>query len=453
MTGWAVLGLEAAGRSPFAVRNGGATPIDYLRRDGGRPELGRRPRADDPGARRRRRQPAAFRRPRPASGASPPHLQQRFGAGTGQPHRVRDPCAALRGGRAVLGSGSPLTGCTARRTGTEAGAFSRAPPATRTARARRSRAWPPPARPATRCTGASRSCAAHRIATGAFPWRGTTVSNSQSTAWAIQGLVAAGVSPAAVREHGHSPFDYLSRRQRATATTATRPRATRPRSGSRARRSSPSGARPSRLRPVARPVRHRRSSGHAGGGSSGSDASSAAPTTSPIPRHVNHGPAAPPATGSSTRRMARAGEGARSPPGRSGRGEQRTDRRRGAACEWTAGQRPGGPAAAAPPPRRRLPHGRLRRGWARGPGACPGGRLPLVPPAPPLTGPAVHWIPCRRWRSPKRFAPGGRTRRSSPSPWTGRCSTSCSSSPGGRPTTTSPTPGASGLSGRGRSSA
>src|SRR6476661_3396935 len=32
MTGWAVLGLEAAGRSPFAVRHGGATPIDYLRR-------------------------------------------------------------------------------------------------------------------------------------------------------------------------------------------------------------------------------------------------------------------------------------------------------------------------------------------------------------------------------------------------------------------------------------
>src|SRR3954454_12523533 len=32
MTGWTALGLEAAGRSPFAVRSGGETPISYLRR-------------------------------------------------------------------------------------------------------------------------------------------------------------------------------------------------------------------------------------------------------------------------------------------------------------------------------------------------------------------------------------------------------------------------------------
>ena len=37
--------------------------------------------------------------------------------------------------------------------------------------------------------------------------------NSQSTAWAIQGLIAAGANPAAVRTNGRSPFDYLSSRQ------------------------------------------------------------------------------------------------------------------------------------------------------------------------------------------------------------------------------------------------
>ena len=148
MTGWAILGLEAAGRSPFAVRNGGATPIDYLRREaGGLSAAGDLERTilalDGAGV-----ELAAFRRPKPASGASPPHLQQRFGRRdrSTSPRSGSLRCAPR--GPSSPRSGSPLSGCTARRTGTEAGAFSRAPPATRTARARRSRAWPPPARAA-----------------------------------------------------------------------------------------------------------------------------------------------------------------------------------------------------------------------------------------------------------------------------------------------------------------
>ena len=169
MTGWAVLGFEAAGRSPFAVRNGGATPIDYLRREAG----GLSAAGDLERRSWRSKAPASAR------GISAAETCQRsFAATSPAAVRCRDRTTSPRSGSlrcAPRGpssprSGSPLSGCTARRTGTEAGAFSRAPPATRTARARRSRAWPPPARPATRCTGASRSCAAHRIATGAFPW-------------------------------------------------------------------------------------------------------------------------------------------------------------------------------------------------------------------------------------------------------------------------------------------
>jgi type II secretory pathway pseudopilin PulG len=37
--------------------------------------------------------------------------------------------------------------------------------------------------------------------------------NSQSTAWAIQGLLASGRDPGSVTRSGHSPFDYLSARQ------------------------------------------------------------------------------------------------------------------------------------------------------------------------------------------------------------------------------------------------
>ncbi len=33
MTGWAMLGLEAAGRNPLDVSSGGHTPVDFLRRD------------------------------------------------------------------------------------------------------------------------------------------------------------------------------------------------------------------------------------------------------------------------------------------------------------------------------------------------------------------------------------------------------------------------------------
>jgi Prenyltransferase and squalene oxidase repeat len=44
---------------------------------------------------------------------------------------------------------------------------------------------------------------------GGFALSGGAV-NAQSTAWAVQGLVAAGVSPASVRKGGRSPLDYLA---------------------------------------------------------------------------------------------------------------------------------------------------------------------------------------------------------------------------------------------------
>ena len=82
------------------------------------------------------------------------------------------------------------------------------------------------------------------------------------------------------------------------------------------------------------------------------------------------------------------------------------------APRWTRG---GG--TAAPTATRR--HGRLRRGWARGAGACPGGRLPLVPPAPPLTASEPRFTGYRvaRWRSRPRSAPAAPTRPSGPSRW------------------------------------
>jgi len=44
---------------------------------------------------------------------------------------------------------------------------------------------------------------------GGFPAAPDAGSNAQSTAWAIQGLIAAGAAPSSVRRHGHTPLGYL----------------------------------------------------------------------------------------------------------------------------------------------------------------------------------------------------------------------------------------------------
>lgn len=44
---------------------------------------------------------------------------------------------------------------------------------------------------------------------GGYPQERGGLSNAQSTAWAVQGLLAAGRDPGTVRRRGHSPLDYL----------------------------------------------------------------------------------------------------------------------------------------------------------------------------------------------------------------------------------------------------
>ena len=50
--------------------------------------------------------------------------------------------------------------------------------------------------------------------TGGWSLVGGASSNSQSTAWAVQGLVAAGKNPGSFRPKGTNPYKYLKRRQR-----------------------------------------------------------------------------------------------------------------------------------------------------------------------------------------------------------------------------------------------
>jgi energy-coupling factor transport system substrate-specific component len=49
----------------------------------------------------------------------------------------------------------------------------------------------------------------HQDPDGGFATAGVTGSNAQSTAWAVQGLLAAGVDPASLHRDGHTPVAYL----------------------------------------------------------------------------------------------------------------------------------------------------------------------------------------------------------------------------------------------------
>ncbi len=63
----------------------------------------------------------------------------------------------------------------------------------------------------TRVAGrAVRFIRAEQNSDGGFPSQPGAESNAQSTAWAVQGLLAAGVDPAGLRHGGHSPLDYLT---------------------------------------------------------------------------------------------------------------------------------------------------------------------------------------------------------------------------------------------------
>ena len=213
MTGWAMLGLEAGGRSPFAVRSGGSTPIDYLRHE----------------AKRVRSIGDLERTILALEGAA---VDSRHFAG-------RDLTGELRRRRTRTGSFDGQVNLTAfgilalRSAGFSRSAVRRSGKWLRHAQNRDGGWGFQPSAPSDAdstgaalqglaAAGASRHVM-RRGATylrraqrrdGGFALGGGGPTNSQSTAWAIQGLVAAGVGPSRVREHGRSPLDYLSKRRR-----------------------------------------------------------------------------------------------------------------------------------------------------------------------------------------------------------------------------------------------
>jgi len=206
MTGWAMLGLEAAGVHPSRVRRGGTDPIAYLKRTKGRirttGDLQRTILALS----------AARVNPRAFAGRDLVALllkrRRSDGSWEGQVNSTAFGILALKAAGRRAGAGSKRW---LREAANPDGGWGFAPGAESDADSTGA------ALQALAAAGGSR--AAIRAGTdwlrraqrgnGGFALLGGPV-NAQSTAWATQGLLAAGVSPQRVRTGGRSPLDYLA---------------------------------------------------------------------------------------------------------------------------------------------------------------------------------------------------------------------------------------------------
>jgi energy-coupling factor transport system substrate-specific component len=212
ITGWAALGLEAAGRNPLDVESGGHSAIGFLRThvdgvrstgdlertilalDGAGIAAGRFGGRDLVGELRRRR--------------------SRAGSFEGQVNLTAFGILALRSA-GVHGSALGRSTAWLRHAQNQDGGWGFQPDAgsdpDSTGAALQGLAAGGERGRATRRGAAYLRRSQQRG--GGFALAGASASNSQSTAWAIQGLVAAGANPAAVRKSGSSPLDYLAHRQ------------------------------------------------------------------------------------------------------------------------------------------------------------------------------------------------------------------------------------------------
>jgi energy-coupling factor transport system substrate-specific component len=206
MTAWAMLGLEAAGRNPLDVSRAGRNPVGYLRAhvdelsspgDFARTILALHGAGVDPRdfgghdlvsalAKRRRSNGSFVGWPNSTAFAI---MAMRVGGGGGIEHSISWLLAVQNpdGGWGDLPD----------------------PPSTPEGTAAVMQAIPG-TDAAERGLGYLRKT---QRPNGGFAVGGSGAVNAQATAWAVQGMLAAGVDPASVREGGESALDYLAARQ------------------------------------------------------------------------------------------------------------------------------------------------------------------------------------------------------------------------------------------------
>ncbi len=209
MTAWAMLGLAAAGRNPLDVANRGHTPVDFLR--GGVGEL------KSPGdlARTILALESAGVDPRQFGGANLVSrlLAKRRDNGSYEdwPNSTAFAVIALRAAGATGGLEKSLSWLN--QVQNDDGGWGDVPgsPSTADGTGAVMQALAPSSKASGR--GLSYLRQAQRSG-GGFPLGGNGGVNTQSTAWAIEGILASGGDPGSFRRGGKSALDYLAAQQR-----------------------------------------------------------------------------------------------------------------------------------------------------------------------------------------------------------------------------------------------
>lgn len=207
MTAWAMLGLEAAGRNPLDVSRGGHDPVGYLRShvdelsspgDFARTILALRGAGVDPRSFGGHDLVSALAKRRRANGSY-----------EGWPSSTAFAIIALRSAGADGGISESISWLAKVQNGD--GGWGDVPGSPSTADGTGAAMQAIPDTDAAR-QGLGYLRKAQRPS-GGFPLGGNGAVNSQSTAWAVQGMLAVGTAPDSVREGGKSALDYLADRQ------------------------------------------------------------------------------------------------------------------------------------------------------------------------------------------------------------------------------------------------
>jgi hypothetical protein len=202
ITGWAMLGLEAAGHNPYDVAVNGKTPLDFLRANLGE--------VSSPGdlARTIVALEGAGADPRSFGGQDLVEKLTKRRAANGS--FAGWPGTTSFGVIALRTAGAGLDGTLAWLSGAqnEDGGWGDVPgqPSNADVTGAAMQAMPG-SEAAERALGYLRE---HQHSNGGFALGNTGEVNSQSTAWAIQGMVAGGADPAKTVASGHNPLDYLA---------------------------------------------------------------------------------------------------------------------------------------------------------------------------------------------------------------------------------------------------
>ncbi|HSR95077.1 MAG TPA: prenyltransferase/squalene oxidase repeat-containing protein, partial [Solirubrobacterales bacterium] len=206
-TAWAMLGLEAAGRNPLDVSRGGHDPVGYLRAHVD--ELG------SPGdfARTILALEGAGVDPRSFGGENliSALAKQRRDDGSyeGWPGSTAFAVIALRAGGASGSLDGSISWLAKVQNGDGGWGDVPGSPSTADGTGAAMQAMPETSA-AKHGLGYLRSA---QRPSGGFPLGGSGAVNSQSTAWAVQGMLAVGTDPGSVRDSGKSALDYLAARQ------------------------------------------------------------------------------------------------------------------------------------------------------------------------------------------------------------------------------------------------